>query len=617
MSGDKAKTPLSHLPYLLILALTLLLMAAPHIVRLPIPAVATTASEASMSVNGGPEQAVALPHRWPRLPGPVEATYRIMIDLPNTGPETGPAAGPRLLLIPAAQHALSATIDGMRVTGSEIYIVGEPSVGSPYMLELPDGPQGKAELVVTLRRGSGLVPGYLSQVHAVEASAMADAEWAWVFVTRGTRVSVVGLQAIVMVALATVWLARRSDPIFGWLFLMGAGSLVHSVLNAPDGGLIPVEAQPYLTFMMPTFGLIALGLAMSIIDVPRPRRLKIALVAVPALLAAGTASGALPSILAVLLSTLVAIGSLVVAAAMLVRDALRRDEWDRALLAVPFFLVGWYGLRDLGIVTGLVDGALLLSAKIRIVTLLAVLTLLMRRLVSSLDAVDRANDTLRLRLAAQEAELSQLHAKEKALTARTIREQERERLTRDLHDGLSGHLVSIIALSQDGRADPKSIERAARGALDDLRMVINSLDLDDGDLLPALAGLRERLEPQLRRLGIALDWSMENLPEMSGFTPSGALSILRIVQEAITNAIKHGMPGRISVHGAAGRGGTILLSVANDARADAARGAGHGLGNMQRRAAELGGAVRFDIADGRATLTVILPASLTGATPAS
>jgi len=56
----------------------------------------------------------------------------------------------------------------------------------------------------------------------------------------------------------------------------------------------------------------------------------------------------------------------------------------------------------------------------------------------------------------------------------------------------------------------------------------------------ALAGLHERLFPQLRRLGVELDCSMEDLPDVSGITPVNALSILRILQEAVTNALKHG-----------------------------------------------------------------------------
>ena len=603
MSVQARRASFSYLPYVLILAFTLLLMAAPYFVKLPIPETATETTSARLSFNGGPEQAVELPHRWPRLPAsaPVRAVYRLSVEIPTGG---------GYLLIPAAQQEIAAQLNEQRLGGTQIYISGEPSVGAPYMLRIPDGMSGTADLVITLTRESGVVPGYLSRVHVADESSIADVRWAWLSVTSGMRISVLGLQAIVITALATVWLARRGDPIFAWLFIIGGGSLLYSLANSPASGLVSPDGQPYIVFVMPSFGLMALGLAQAVAGIPRPRWLKIAIVGLPLALTAGVWLEVVPSMVGVLVAALVAIGGHIFAALLLTRDALRCNEWDRALLAVPFFLVAWYGLRDLGIVIGLIDGALLLSGKIRLVTMIAVITLLMRRLVSSLDALDHSNETLRLRLAAQEEELSELHAKEKALTAQTIREQERSRLTRDLHDGLSGHLVSIIALSQEREGDPKAIERAARGALDDLRLVINSLDLDDGDLLVALADLRERIEPQLRRVGMELDWSMENLPPVDGFKPSSALSILRIVQEAITNAVKHGMPGRIAVHGSAGRGETIVVRIANEARSDVAQGHGHGLRNMQRRAAELGGAVNFHLTDGMATLRMVLPSKL-------
>lgn len=281
---------------------------------------------------------------------------------------------------------------------------------------------------------------------------------------------------------------------------------------------------------------------------------------------------------------------------------------------MPFFLTAWYGLRDVGILTGAIDGVLLLSSHIRPLTTIAVLTLLMRRLASSLDQIDGVNETLRQKLSAQEQELSALHLKDRMRMTQAAREDERGRLMRDLHDGLSGHLVSIIALSQAQTANPAAIERAARSALDDLRLVVNSLDLDDSDLILALAGLRERLEPQLRRLGVALDWSMEKLPQVTGVTPGNALSILRILQEAITNALKHGEPSRISVHGATRGDGAATIVIRNAVREPAALDAstdrGHGLRNMARRARKLGGDVSFERADDHATLTLILPPHL-------
>ena len=72
---------------------------------------------------------------------------------------------------------------------------------------------------------------------------------------------------------------------------------------------------------------------------------------------------------------------------------------------------------------------------------------------------------------------------------------------RDLHDGLGGQLVSIVALSErEGGGD------AARAALKDLRVVIDSMDDIGGDLMLALGSWRERAAAQLRPHDIALDF---------------------------------------------------------------------------------------------------------------
>lgn len=168
-------------------------------------------------------------------------------------------------------------------------------------------------------------------------------------------------------------------------------------------------------------------------------------------------------------------------------------------------------------------------------------------------------------------------------------------------------------MTERHKAAPEAIEKAARAALDDLRLVINSLDIDDGDLRMALAGLHERLFPQLRRLGVELDCSMEDLPDVSGITPVNALSILRILQEAVTNAPKHGPARRIEVRGAA-VDGRVVVTVWNDENgAVEANGKGAGLNNMKARARKLGGEVCLTRATDHSILTLSLPLRLTDA----
>lgn len=126
----------------------------------------------------------------------------------------------------------------------------------------------------------------------------------------------------------------------------------------------------------------------------------------------------------------------------------------------------------------------------------------------------------------------------------------------------------------------------------------------------ALSGLRERMERQLRRLGIGLDRSTANLPEISGVTPTHALNVLRIMQEAVTNAIAHGKARHIRVYGNATADGRACLSIGNDGIPFSPQPGGHGLNNMQRRVGQLGGEIRIERLPGGSRLQLLLPLQL-------
>src|SRR5947207_7385682 len=117
---------------------------------------------------------------------------------------------------------------------------------------------------------------------------------------------------------------------------------------------------------------------------------------------------------------------------------------------------------------------------------------------------------------------------------------ERTRLMRDLHDGLGGQLVSIVALSERGNAGAP-IGDAARAALKDLRVVIDSMDDIGGDLMLALGSWRERAAAQLRPHDIALEWQTTppGLPVHPELRPWHVIQIMRLLDEVLTNAVKH------------------------------------------------------------------------------
>src|SRR6201997_387320 len=91
--------------------------------------------------------------------------------------------------------------------------------------------------------------------------------------------------------------------------------------------------------------------------------------------------------------------------------------------------------------------------------------------------------------------------------------------------------------------------RASRAALKDLRLVIDSMDDIGGDLMLALGSWRDRVTAQLRPHHIALDWHAvpPGLPLHPELRPWHVVEIVRILDEAVTNAVKHADAKRIAV----------------------------------------------------------------------
>ena len=81
---------------------------------------------------------------------------------------------------------------------------------------------------------------------------------------------------------------------------------------------------------------------------------------------------------------------------------------------------------------------------------------------------------------------------------------------RDLHDGLGGHLVSALALVEHGDNND-AVEETLRDALEDLRLVIESLAPDSDDLPVLLGVVRMRTESRMSRHGIRFDWQVREI----------------------------------------------------------------------------------------------------------
>jgi len=589
-----------------LLALLVGMALLPQFIVLPTPpADAIRIERAQFDLEGAaPRTTLALPHSWsPSSPYEVATgTYRLTFEGEDAPRE------PLLIFIPAARHGLEAWVNGERAMSALDTAWGSPASGYSFLARIPDGAirPGPNEIVLRQTREAGWLPGGISPVYIGSDSAIMPSYRLSNLLIEQIRSVTLALHIALAIGIVTIWSVRRHDPVFRWLALVATASLFVVLTQSPLAAPLGMFAQFQSIVAVSAVGLMALGLALTLSGIARPPWLIAAIVFIPLLLLGLAQLGALAFPLVGFLSAAIALLAYIAAATVLAVNFVERRNFDAAIMAIPCALTAWFGLHDILVIGGLLNDPFLLVSNLRTAMLLAIMFLLMMRLARSLNGLDTANETLRTRLVAQEAELNRLHEKDRARAGELAREQERHRLTQDLHDGLSGHLVSIIALAEKPATSTLAIERSAREALEDLRLVIQSLDLGDHDLLAALAGFRERLIPQLRRLHVTLDWSTEAMPQIGGITPGNALTILRILQEAVTNALKHGPATRISIIAAPAPDGASIV-IANDCHMWEPSQPGRGLANMQRRAARLGARVDFERDGGTARVTLLLP----------
>jgi signal transduction histidine kinase len=209
-------------------------------------------------------------------------------------------------------------------------------------------------------------------------------------------------------------------------------------------------------------------------------------------------------------------------------------------------------------------------------------------------------------------------------------EQERGRIARDMHDVVAHSLAVVIAQADGARyaraSDPDAVDQAlgtisatAREALGDVRLLLAQLRHDEpAGPQPMLSDI-DRLLVQLRDAGLTIDFH-----QTGQAIPLGAgrqLAVYRIVQEALTNALRHGDRTRpVFVRfdwSAQELGVSVDSAVAPDAAPNTPAGAahpGHGLAGMRERAALAGGSFTAEARDDRFVVRATLPIAAPEAT---
>jgi signal transduction histidine kinase len=214
--------------------------------------------------------------------------------------------------------------------------------------------------------------------------------------------------------------------------------------------------------------------------------------------------------------------------------------------------------------------------------------ILCARFISTLDSLSLLNRTLESRVAQREQSLMEKYAQVGQLERRLAADEERQRITRDLHDGLGSQLFVTLSRLESGHIGHQETVQALRECIADMRLTLDAMSPEDNDFLMAWGNFRFRWERQLSAAGIESIWRVEPKDALIELVPQIGLQLLRISQEALTNVMKHADANVVVVllerHASAVR---IEISDNGKGLSAAGHAPGQGLLNMQARAQRL------------------------------
>ena len=240
--------------------------------------------------------------------------------------------------------------------------------------------------------------------------------------------------------------------------------------------------------------------------------------------------------------------------------------------------------------------------------------------VRTLNLAERSNEDLELRVSLKTAELESSYARLRDNERDAARAAERERIMREMHDGLGAQLMTALRGIERGALGKDDVVQSLQEGLDELRLLMDSSDNTQA-LQTALANWRNRWDARLAATGLTLRWELDDSLEGLELPGDTVLQIMRVLQEAGANIVKHAQASEATVHAGVRReaGGehAMVLEVTDNGAGMPAESTvkfGRGLRNMRMRAQQIGAVL--DVlarADGLRGTTVRLTLPLAGA----
>ena len=547
--------------------------------------------------------------RWPGFDGVV--WYRLTWEQPEQVREVG-------LLLHYLNMAGAVSLNGTPISRDESLV--EPLTrawNTPrYWLLAP--PLLRSGTNTLLMRVSGL-SAYQAGLGPVSLGTPAAMQAAFTdehIVRRDLQVLGLAVSAAVSALFAALWLMRRRETAYGWFAVMDVLWLLfgyNQIATSPWPFASNHSWQALNTSLLLLFSASYVVFALRFCDRRMPRlELAALLVTLAGVLDLWLANGPSLPLHRAFWTLVGGLMTIAVNSASIVH-AWRHPGSPMRLLA-PFMAVSAVaGAHDLLVFTQVIDSNVYYTTISSYLLLLGMALTQAARFVQSLKRIENFNTELIEEVNAAKAELAATLAQQHALELAHARIGERVNLASDLHDGLGGMLVGSIATLErkpENLSAPELLAMLKR-LRDDLRLIIDATGRHDGAQAfgELLAPLRHRTSQLLDANGIDCRWQVSSIETLE-LPPSQSLDLLRFLQEALTNVLKHSASRRVDV-AVTRTGAELQLSVRDDGRGfvvdGADKGAGAGLRSLRTRARRLGADLQLHSRPGETQLTLCMP----------
>ncbi len=563
-------------------------------------------AEASAQIQGRAvrPQTVVLPFRWDAAFPGQDGRVGFRVDLPPAPP----GASARALLLERVGAETQVAFDDapLQRLGHGTSTSGDASKEA-HRLPVPEGARLlRVDMQTEAVRADRLAPVLIGPAPAI------DARYAMRRAIDGALPIVYATSLLLMGGLAARLWMRQHEELYGCFALAALfGSLRHLDTLLPEPPL-PWQAWGMLLAVAYVLHLMLIGRFVLLGAGGAPRslaRLSAAVLAGALLLAVLSYATRMPALWTGGLWLLV--GYSMSCFVFVLRRAFKRRSMEIWVVLGGGTLLILAGVHDLLVVrtAWLPADREPLSAHALFFFVLILAGIVTERFSASVRQVRVLNRSLEQRIAERERQLADAFEALRAQREHQAALSERQRIMRDIHDGVGSQLVGLLSLVRQPQADAGALEQHVAATLDELRMAVDALQPVHGDLSTVLATLRYRLQPRLQAAGLKVVWDVPSLP-LGELPPQAVLQVQRILLEAFTNVIRHADAQALTVRARldpADDDQTLTLEVIDDGQGLPAEGEspGQGLRIMRARAESIGAALHWKPAEGGGTRVVL------------